>query len=479
VVKFYKSNVLRFLSSDIYYLENKNVAMKKCISLSFFLLFNILLSAQMHYWTGAGGDQNWFNGTNWDTGEVPEAGSVATISGNFTVDIIDLPAFAAIIDMDNGATLNIENNVTLTQAIFTESSNTIVWRKGIFDGGIFNLGLFVIESSDSKQFKDAFFVNYNQLTILDSSLIQLANTVTIDNEEGAILSIEGGGGLDEISGIATLNNYGWVTMTSNESNAYYMVLDINNYGTISLDENQTMLILVGSQNFINETSGVMEGKGAFDITANFTNHGLISPGGVDEAGMLEIVNNMDFPPDSVLEVDIYGPDAMDHDVLRVFGFPILEGNFDLKIHSPLSVGDEITVIIANDIVSCNLPSEVSGTYGPNDVYYFEVICESTTVTLKLISILLNTEDHSAGDQKFEIFPNPTSGAVFYSLDSFHLEDTMSSKLEIFNLLGQSIMKIPGVLRAGSFNISNLEKGVYLVNLQDPAGINATAKIVKQ
>ncbi len=453
--------------------------MKKQITLLFFLLFHFILCAQMHYWTGAGGDSNWFNGNNWDTGEVPAAGSVATISGNFTVEIVDLPAFAAIIDMDNGAILTIENNVTLTQAIFTESSNTIIWRKGIVEGGIFNQGLFVIESAEIKRFNNAFFVNYNRISILDSSLIQLANTVTIDNEEGALISIDGSGGLNEISGTATLNNHGLISMSSNNSNGFYMVLDINNHGTIAVDENQTMLILVGSQFFINEATGIMEGKGSFDITANFTNHGTISPGGSDQVGILEFVNNLDFPADSVLEVDIYGTQPIDHDVFEIFGFPVLEGNFDVKIHSELTPGDEITVIIANSIVACNLPSEVSANYGSNDVYNFEVICESTSVKLKLISILLNTDEPAKGTPKIQLFPNPTFGEVFYTLDSIEPEDVANTKLEIFNLLGQSLLKITLEPSTESFDISQLENGVYLLELKDQSGLRASTKIVKQ
>lgn len=105
--------------------------MKKPFTFLLIFIISHTAIAQMHHWTGNGGDNNWFNSLNWDIEAVPVAGSTASISGNYNVEIIDGPAFAAIIDMYENASLSIENDVTLTQAIFTESTNTIYCSKQV------------------------------------------------------------------------------------------------------------------------------------------------------------------------------------------------------------------------------------------------------------------------------------------------------------------------------------------------------------
>src|SRR5690606_29278540 len=104
----------------------------------------------------------------------------------------------------------------------------------------------------------------------------------------------------------------------------YLTLVTNNYGTLRVGKTQNILIL-GPQNHINNTStGIMTGEGAFDITAPFTNEGIISPEG-NQTAELTFVNNFQSSPTSIIELDILGTMTEDHDRLKIFGNPLVEG----------------------------------------------------------------------------------------------------------------------------------------------------------
>ncbi|MEN8250706.1 MAG: LamG-like jellyroll fold domain-containing protein [Bacteroidota bacterium] len=73
-----------------------------------------------------------------------------------------------------------------------------------------------------------------------------------------------------------------------------------------------------------------------------------------------------------------------------------------------------------------------------------------------ISTTLNTEKIIAGSTK--IYPNPTTG--FVTIDA-----SDSSKVEIFNTLGQSVMTLRGGEKIDA-NLSTLNKGIYIVTFDN-------------
>lgn len=490
----------------------------KSIYLIILLLFTTAVTAQTHTWTGNGGDTNWNNPDNWDVLSVPDASSDILISGPVEVEVfaanegahllVELGAVLtvsntlgiskgitihnAIVDvlgtLDNsggtilinsGAKISIEGVLSTGITVQIDPNATLEMRSGMINGmgTIENRGTLLFEGMDQKQLDQITINNYNQIEVNNSGIIDLSNGMILNNWMFATIDINSTGGItQDAAHDASVYNYGTITSFNNGgSTSYYMIFDMYNYGTLNVQENQTFLFLTLGADFHNLEGGILSGTGTYDITANFNNTGTINPGGVGTVGTLDIVNNFDFPVESTLTVDVI--DAATYDRLHVIGFPTLEGNFDVQLQSELSVGDELTVIMANDITACNLPDQVSTTFGLNEVYTFEVLCDNTSVTLKVVSILLDTNDIPQDEWSFQLFPNPTSGEVFYTLPP-SLRDSVFT-LEIFTLLGQSLRKFPITSISESFDISELPRGIYLVHLQDARGVRSTAKMVKQ
>ena len=83
----------------------------------------------------------------------------------------------------------------------------------------------------------------------------------------------------------------------------------------------------------------------------------------------------------------------------------------------LALEDELTVITSSNNLTCNLPSQI-GADSTNFQYTFDVICDTNSVTLKVVEKLelLGIEDFSE-----EIYlaasPNPASDIVGFSYPS--------------------------------------------------------------
>ncbi len=444
--------------------------MKKYFLLFLIFIYPLCNYAQFFVWTGNGGDQNWFNAANWDLNDVPDAGSTATISGNFTVEILSNAAFASIIDLEGGATLIIENDVTLSQAIFTDPTTHINWNAGVFEGGIFNENIMTIETISSKELKNGFIVNLNTINIIDSGTIDLSES-TIDNEEGATIFIDSTGGLTEETGEAILNNYGLISISSEDPHSFYMIYDMHNYGRIHVGENQTFLFLVGSQNFTNYPNAVLEGDGTFDITANFVNDGIIKPGG-DAVGTLDFVNNFSMSELSSLAIDIEGTAPGTFDVLNIFGAPNLDGS--IAVQTTLTendLGAQFPTVFAQlGINNCNFPSNINTIVGQQH-YIFSVHCNPNDVTLELVDTFLGNETETF-QSNWTLFPNPSRETIAVHIpENTRLEDV---QLILYNELGQQLQTYSITTLQSELNISSLSQGVYFLKIENE-GINYSVK----
>jgi len=447
----------------------------------FFLILLLILSfnsfSQTHTWTGFGGDTNWFNASNWDIGSVPSSFDTTIIPANFFVEIIEDSAFSGIIQLLDNATLSIENNLTLNQSIITSAESTVIWKKGIYKGGLIVNGLFKIESFETKEFDNAFINNYGTINVLNSGIIHFLNEVSIFNSIDAVISIESSGGFLEQGGIATINNEGLIEMPSNEmSRSYYMVFDLNNTGVINVGENQTFLFLVSSQNLNNLETGILEGVGALDITANFTNTGTFSPAGSGTVGMMDVVNNFNFPSEATVEIDIEGTNPSEFDLIRVFGFPILEGNIDVNLEYAPEIDDEFIIITANAITSCNLPEYITATFNGLE-YKFLVICNPTNLTLRMVEIVLDIHDYESNNISFFTNPNPAVNFTQFVFPKEILEIYSETYISIFNFIGQEVAQVPITSETVSFNSSNFASGFYFAQLKAENKVLATTKFV--
>ena len=271
-------------------------------------LLTSTIQAQTHIWTGNGGDSDWFNNVNWDTGTIPSETSDVLIPEGFITEISNDNAIVSTLVINDNSTLLIENNLTIIQSVLISEGATINFKSGTIQGDIVNNGLLLIESFEEKYFENNSITNYGLLNVVDSGTIRFNNIVNVFNAAQASIIIESPGGFLEQTGVATFNNEGLIQMPSNEmSRAYYMIFDMNNSGVIDVGENQIFLFLVSSQNLNNISTGRLEGKGTLDITSNFTNSGTFSPAGINSIGTLDVVNNFTFLMDATLEIEIEGP----------------------------------------------------------------------------------------------------------------------------------------------------------------------------
>ena len=104
-----------------------------------------------------------------------------------------------------------------------------------------------------------------------------------------------------------------------------------------------------------------------------------------------------------------------------------------------------------------------------DMYRFVIDNMSVTVNSNLSVEGFNTSD-------VELYPNPTNGLInIAGTDISNIKE-----ISIFNQLGQKVMNLnASQLNNNSFDISDLNKGVYFVQLKDNSNNSKTMKIVKE
>ncbi len=460
----------------------KNILLLFVLSLIF--SFNTVFS-QSHIWTGgAGSDSEWSNPANWDVATVPDANSDVLIPSGFFPEILGQPAFANTISIQSTTQLLIKNNLTFSGNFTVETEATLRFEKGFLQGGgtIFNNGTFLFNSTETKDIGSINLENNNIVLVEDSGVVHFHDTVVMNNNTDAEINILSNGGfLENTSDDVTLNNFGTLIklpFPNGTGGTFYLVLDINNYSIMDVGENQTFLILVGSQNFNNTEDGILTGTGAFDLTSNFTNSGKIRPGSDAVVGTLEMVNNVNLSAPGILEIDINGPS--ENDMVEIFGTPDLQGDIAVTLGYGPDLGDEFTILTAsNGINSCDFPTQVSAPFGPFDIYFFDVICNNNSIVLKVETILLGVTDFDDSPVDFYVYPNPvkdSSEIYFSSPDTNSQYDELS--VSIYNMLGQKIKHIKRFSEeTNSFEKENLSSGIYFLHLKNKGQLLATTKIV--
>lgn len=95
-------------------------------------------------------------------------------------------------------------------------------------------------------------------------------------------------------------------------------------------------------------------------------------------------------------------------------------------------------------------------------------------------------DFEPGIEKISIFPNPTSGKFTLQInasDSFAGSwsgNDQQTRLEIFNILGEKIVDIPGIISQASneIDLSSVQNGIYFIRINDRKKIY-TETLIKQ
>ncbi len=96
---------------------------------------------------------------------------------------------------------------------------------------------------------------------------------------------------------------------------------------------------------------------------------------------------------------------------------------------------------------------------------------SSTFNVNLPAAGPTGEISSKGEKLFNIFPNPTSDAVYFA---FKNNDPESYEVSLYSTDGKLVDKIYGL---ASYNVSTLNKGLYIVIAQDKEGNRESAKLL--
>ena len=254
-----------------------------------------------------------------------------------------------------------------------------------------------------------------------------------------------------------------------------MIYDMNNFGVIDVGEDYQFLFLVNSQNFNVGSVGRLQGKGIFDITANFSNDGIVSPGGEDLVGELEIINNFSMSSSAQLSIDIHGTAIGAFDHMNIFGTPDLNGSLDIRLNYDANVNDEFEIVNATlGIGSCNFPDQVMTSYNGFD-YVFDVICNSNTVVLRVQQITLSLPELDQTHTNFMVVPNPVEPRSQFMYDENFLSESHS--IRIFNILGREILNLRPALSDQYIRNFNLQSGVYIAELSANTEVIAVTKFI--
>jgi hypothetical protein len=84
------------------------------------------------------------------------------------------------------------------------------------------------------------------------------------------------------------------------------------------------------------------------------------------------------------------------------------------------------------------------------------------------TIALETTNYSI-KSKLNIYPNPTTSQITFSQEI--------SSIEIFDVIGKKVKTFENT--TNTFNVSSLEKGIYLVKGKTTEGIEFSEKFIKK
>lgn len=116
-------------------------------------------------------------------------------------------------------------------------------------------------------------------------------------------------------------------------------------------------------------------------------------------------------------------------------------------------GSYLTSIQMRDImIATGIPQGTGKEIGPMP-YMSSAMTEVDNV--------LNTENFKLST--FNVFPNPSNGTFNIN---FSKQPTTNKRIELFNVLGQSVYKSKTKQKHLQLNLSHLQKGIYLIKIED-------------
>lgn len=278
----------------------------------------LFTSAKTVTWSGAGGDDNWQNGANWQGGVAPAAG-----------DRLVFPADAARLantnDFPAGTTFL---TITLSGAGYALSGNPLTLTVGLTDSS----------GSANTVAMDIAFGGAQVLDTVTGTLLTLSGALS----GGAPLTKVGGGQVD-ITGSLGASLVTVAAGTFHTVNTATVGTFVNAGGTAAVAGTGSLAVggtylqtgvatLLGggmiSAAQVSLRRGVLNGSGT--IVGNLINAATINIGGVGATGVLAIMGDYTQTADGVLNIEIGGPEAItQYDVLMITGSATLDGTLNL------------------------------------------------------------------------------------------------------------------------------------------------------
>ena len=87
---------------------------------------------------------------------------------------------------------------------------------------------------------------------------------------------------------------------------------------------------------------------------------------------------------------------------------------------------------------------------------------------------MSTSSYNLNSNPLTLFPNPARGNVTIQL----LNDSSINSFQIFNLLGEQVLKDTNKNESYNLNISNLSDGIFMIKVKTKQGVFFKKLIVK-
>ena len=454
---------------------------KSTLLICWAFLMPFFILAQTHVWTGNGGNEDWFDISNWNVNTIPDSNSSVQIPTNSTVRIDASNALANSIDILGSSTLHLSSQLTMGSVIQISPNSELIFDEGTLTGGtVDNEGLLQLESLALKTLSNVVINNNSEFLVSNSNQIQLMN-VEINNSVGSEINIASVGGfLSQGGSPSVLHNEGLLSKVPDGINPignFYLILDVNNHGIIDIAQDEAFLCLGGNITLQNMETGIIRGNGTFDITADFINTGTIAPGGEATVGTLHITNNFNLSPPGALLIDI-GNNVSEFDSIEVVGNPFLDGDIFVECQFTPTPGDEFTIITAtNGIANCNFPQFVYADLFASS-YEFEVICGPDTVILRYVREIILNSDEFVSNNELLIHPNPATEETQLTFPSNLLAQYERLEIMIYSGIGRLLNSFIVSSETSIIETNHLSSGIYLVQLVADGHVIGTKKLMK-
>ena len=95
-------------------------------------------------------------------------------------------------------------------------------------------------------------------------------------------------------------------------------------------------------------------------------------------------------------------------------------------------------------------------------------CDSTLAYCSAVGL----NEQKINNEEFKIYPNPTSGIINFKVEN-------GNKILIFNILGELVKEEELIVDKQKVDLSNLQNGIYLLQVFDKNKLIGTTKTIKE